>query len=288
MKQLEPVAQPIPQVSQVLTCASLCRGQNRRGCRGWGGWRQQAELSLGSCPGGQEAGHDGGGVQRGRRVDMSGLLSSTPSPLSFLAVGGRRRLPVAKSLPTHLRHPARDRRAEAQALSTWLLTPLPCPSGFSLVLSLLLSRFAARPCCPPQPGRGPALWLPGLPSVVEVAACSVGQGQGPSHLTASCLLLRQACCSSLHCTGRAGLGDGARPMGPCCWAPSGLLPHGRSLPLCRPWVRRSRPRKGVRGTSQLWKTARNPALPSPSLCPSLGPSLYPLLTPCPVGCLAPT
>lgn len=48
---------------------------------------------------------------------------------------------------------------------------------------------------PPQPHS-----VPGLPSVVEREACSVGQGQGPSHLTVSCLLLRHACCSSLHCT----------------------------------------------------------------------------------------
>lgn len=58
----------------------------------------------------------------------------------------------------------------------------------------------------PAGARGSA--LPGLPSVVEGEACSVGQGQGPSHRTVSCLLLRQACCSSLHCTRRkVGLCD---------------------------------------------------------------------------------
>lgn len=60
--------------------------------------------------------------------------------------------------------------------------------------------------------------LPALPSVVELVACSVGQGQGPSHLTASCLLLRQACCSSLHCTrpkvnGQWGLTPGCPAAG---------------------------------------------------------------------------
>lgn len=42
------------------------------------------------------------------------------------------------------------------------------------------------------------LW-PCLISVVEVGLCSVAHGHCPSHLTVSCLLVRQACCSSLHC-----------------------------------------------------------------------------------------
>lgn len=35
MKELEPVSQPIPQVSQVLTCAGLCSGQIK--AKGGGG-----------------------------------------------------------------------------------------------------------------------------------------------------------------------------------------------------------------------------------------------------------
>lgn len=78
--------------------------------------------------------------------------------------------------------------------------------------------------------------LPGLPSAVEVAACSVGQGQGPSHLTVSCLLLRHACCSSLHCTGRRfGLGDRGTAGGTLEPTMAGtsafLLGDGRDRPL---------------------------------------------------------
>lgn len=55
--------------------------------------------------------------------------------------------------------------------------------------------------------------------MVDVVACSVGQGQGPSHFTASCLLLRHACCSSLHCTREHRLGDGGSAVGPAARGP---------------------------------------------------------------------
>lgn len=53
----------------------------------------------------------------------------------------------------------------------------------------------------------------------------MGQGQGPSHFTASCLLLRHACCSSLHCTREHRLGDGGSALGPAA-SPEGSY-HSR-------------------------------------------------------------
>jgi hypothetical protein len=91
----------------------------------------------------------------------------------------------------------------------------------------------------------PTLLVPGLPSVAGVSACSVGQGQGPSHLTASCLLLKHACCSSLHCRRKVRLGDGGFPwilhLGPphASHHDSNTCQEGSSSV-----VRGSKPRKG--------------------------------------------
>lgn len=68
MKELEPVPQPIPQVSQVLTGARLCSWQDReKGVEGEGGVKQQAWSRLGGVasyrPGGRAVVRSTGGKE---------------------------------------------------------------------------------------------------------------------------------------------------------------------------------------------------------------------------------
>ena len=78
MKELEPVPQPIAQVSQVLARAGLCSRQNReKGVEGEGGVKQQAWSQLGVLP--YRPGGWAVGCQREGELEIRGSLSSSPT-----------------------------------------------------------------------------------------------------------------------------------------------------------------------------------------------------------------